>query len=89
MSLYRRNPKRDAVERPIIETLEARGYSVFQISGTGIPDLLVSKNGAQWIAEVKRPKGRHTPAQDKFRLLWTGGPIRVLRSTEDAWRFPL
>lgn len=86
--LARLNARRDANERPIIETLQARGYSVFQISGKGIPDLLVSKNGSAWLVEVKMPKGRWKPAQVTFRERWTGPPLHLVRSTEDAWLFP-
>lgn len=88
MSLSRRNAKRDANERPIIQTLEARGYSVFQVSGKGIPDLLVSKGGVEWLVEIKRPKGGYTKAQIEFRERWTGPPIQCLRTTDDAWSFP-
>jgi len=88
MSLHRQNPKRDAVEREVIQVLEKRGYAVFQISGRGIPDLLCSKLGSCWLVEVKRRKGKLTPAQIEFRGKWTGEAIRVLRSVEDALAFP-
>lgn len=86
--LARHNAKRDATERVIIETLEARGYAVFQISGKGIPDLLVSKLGYSWLVEAKAKGGKLTPAQIKFRERWTGEAIRILRSSEDALSFP-
>jgi Holliday junction resolvase len=88
MSLHRQNPKRDAVERDVIKTLEARGYAVFQISGTGVPDLLVSKLGSCWLVEVKRRLGKLTAAQEQFRSRWTGEAIRVVRSRDDALAFP-
>lgn len=41
MSIHRKDAKRDANERQIIEALKAAGCSVQQLSGKGLPDLLV------------------------------------------------
>lgn len=84
----RLNAKRDHNEREIIQTLEARGYAVWQISGTGVPDLLLSKHGKFWLAEVKQAKGKYTPKQIQFHTRWTGPAIPCLRSVEDALKFP-
>jgi hypothetical protein len=87
--LARLNAKRDANERAIIQTLEARGYSVAQVSGKGVPDLLVGRGGRQvWLVEAKAQKGTLTPAQVKWREKWTGPPPITLRSVEDAIAFP-
>lgn len=90
MSLHRRNPRRDGNERPIIDVLEARGFSVTQISGKGVPDLIVGdgRTGKMWLVEVKQPKGCYKPAQNEWRIKWTGPPPVCLRSVDDALKFP-
>lgn len=87
MSLNRRNPRRDINEAIIVEALEARGFHVDRISGAGIPDLLVSKHGSQWLIEIKRPKGKYTPAQVQWRSKFKGPAPRVLRTVEEALKF--
>lgn len=84
----RLNARRDGNERPIIEALEARGFCVTQINGKGVPDLLVGKNGCQWLIEVKQPKGKYNAAQQLWRERWTGPQPWCLRSVEDAMKFP-
>lgn len=89
--------QRDGNERPIIEALEAQGFHVAQISGVGVPDLLVSKQFAStwpgcatrlcWLVEVKMPKGKYKPAQIAFQEQWQGPPIITLRSVDDALKF--
>ena len=68
MSLHRRNPRRDANEKPIVEDLQARGYDVTRSSGKGAPDLLVRKRwwmkGLSLNVEVKAPKGKRTKSQE-------------------------
>lgn len=86
--LARLNPRRDGNERLIIEALEARGYSVTQISGKGVPDLLVSKAGHSWLVEVKQPKGKLNPAQQLWRERFQGPAPIILRTVEDAMQFP-
>lgn len=88
MSLNRRNPRRDTNEAIIVEALEARGFHVDRISGAGIPDLLVSRHGSQWLIEIKRPKGKYTPAQVMWRSKFQGPTPRVLRTVEQAMKFP-
>jgi hypothetical protein len=88
MSLNRRNPRRDTNEAIIVQALEARGFHVDRISGAGIPDLLVSKHGSQWLIEIKRPKGKYTPAQVQWRSRFQGPTPRVLRTVDDALAFP-
>lgn len=89
MSLFRRNPRRDANEKPIVAALEAQGFVVTRISGSGVPDLLLCKGGQMWLAEVKMPKGRFKPAQLAFQHRWSGPPILTLRSIDDALRVQL
>ncbi len=94
MSLHRRNPKRDGNERIIIDALEAQGFCVMPISGTGIPDLVVTirthgRQGPMWIVEIKQPKGTYTAAQNLWRSKWSGPAPITLRSVDDAMRFCL
>jgi Holliday junction resolvase len=84
----RLNARRDENERPIIETLEARGFSVSQINGKGIPDLLVSKHGCMWLVEVKRVKAKYNAAQIQWRSRFQGPPPRCLRTVDEAMVFP-
>lgn len=80
----RLNARRDSNERIIIEALEARGFHVDQINGAGIPDLLVSRHGSQWLIEIKRPKGKYTAKQVIWRSRFQGPPPLVLRTVEEA-----
>lgn len=88
MSLHRRNPRRDSVEPIIVEVLEKRGYQVDRVSAPGFPDLVISKRGEMWLAEVKRPKGRFSAKQVEWRARWQGPSPHCLRTIEDALRFP-
>jgi len=85
----RHNARRDRNEPEIVEALEAMGFHVDRISGKGLPDLLVAKAGRMWLVEVKTPKGTFKPAQNKWRIKWTGPAPITLRSVEDAARFML
>lgn len=90
MSLHRRNPRRDANEKLIVDALRAQGFHVTRISGAGVPDLLVAKAGGFLrLAEVKTLKGRFKPAQLAFAESWPGPPIITLRTVEDALKFQL
>jgi Holliday junction resolvase len=84
----RLNARRDQNERIIIEALEARGYSVSQINGKGIPDLLVSKRGQMWLVEVKQLKGKYNEAQVQWRSRFQGPTPHCLRTVDEAMRFP-
>lgn len=86
--IARHNARRDENERIIVEALQARGFHVDRVSGAGIPDLLVSRHGSMWLIEIKRPKGKYTAKQIQWRSQFQGPPPRVLRTVEDALRFP-
>lgn len=85
----RHNARRDGNEKAIVEALEAQGFVVDRISGKGLPDLLVSKAGRQWLVEVKMPKGVFKPAQIEWRQRFRGPAPITLRSVDDALRFCL
>ena len=87
MTLARHNPARDKNEREVIDALRGmkpNGCSVERISGAGVPDLLVGYMGHTLLREVKGPKGKLTPAQRGFFNGWTGCPVVIVRSGEDA-----
>ena len=97
MSLHRRDAKRDANERLIVETLQKRGFHVDRVSAPGFPDLVISKMvhtaiagwiPSMWLAEVKRPRGKYTAKQIEWRGKWQGPTPHCLRSVEDAIAFP-
>lgn len=81
--LNRYAAKRDANEAEIIEVLERMGCHVEQISGPGLPDLLVSRAGRWYVAEIKTANGRKTKAQNKFAEA-AHAHVEVLRSVEHA-----
>jgi hypothetical protein len=71
--------RRDANESSIIEALRHCGCEVYQISGRGVPDLLVFREGQFYPMEVKTATGKRTQAQQ-------GMPWPVVRSVADAIR---
>lgn len=83
------NAKRDANEPIVVQALEAQGFNVVRISGRGVPDLVITKGGQAWFCEVKMPKGKLNAHQQQFKARWTGPPILVLRTIEDALRVQL
>ncbi len=88
-SLHRRNPRRDGNELELVRALEAQGFVVDRISGTGLPDLLVSKAKQMWLCEVKQPKGKLKPTQIAWRARFQGPTPIILRSLEDCAKFML
>lgn len=83
--------KKDANHAAIIGALRDCGVPVYDLSdaGRGIPDCIVWV-AEQWrLVEIKNPKtgyGRRglNRVQRKWLDQWTGGPIIILRSVEDA-----
>lgn len=71
--------RRDANEPDIIKALNLVGCDVWQISGRGVPDLLVYREGQFYPMEVKTATGKRTQAQQ-------GMPWHVVRSVADAIR---
>jgi hypothetical protein len=84
VSIHRRNAKRDDNEQAIVDRLRQLGAQVTRLSGEGVPDLLVAWRGISRVAEVKRPKGKLTPAQVTFHAKWNGEPIPILTDADDA-----
>ena len=68
--------KRDASEPAIIEALKAVGCKVWQLNGSGIPDLLVKRRGKLFALECKSGKAKLRDSQsDEFP---------IVRSAEEA-----
>lgn len=88
MSIHRRAAKRDANEPEIVAALESLGFAVTRLSGEGVPDLLLSRAGDWYVAEVKMPNGRLKPAQIAFSQKHTG-PVPIFRTRADvaAWEW--
>ena len=64
MSLARRAARRDDNERAIVDALKAHGATVVQLSGRGVPDLLVGYAHEVWVLmEVKATRGDLTDDQ--------------------------
>ena len=61
----RTKAKRDWNEPGIVSALEAIGVTVYRVSMPGLPDLLTHQRGVWLPIEVKRPRGRLTPAQQE------------------------
>lgn len=78
--------KRDQNEHEIIRALELAGWSVFPVSDTGLMDLLCIRRGVIRLLEVKGPKGKLTPAQEKTfaRIRAAGGEVKVVRTPAEA-----
>lgn len=80
--------KRDANEPEIVRALELAGWTVIPISDTGVMDLLCIRRGVIRLLEVKGPKGKLTPAQEKTfaRINAAGGTVHVVRTPAEALR---
>ena len=86
MTLHRRNPKRDQNEADIVNALARAGAFVSQLSGEGMPDLLVIFRGNIYLVEVKAPKGKLTPAQIEYhaRALNEGVKVNIAHTPLEA-----
>ena len=80
----RHDAKRDENEPEIVNKLQELGFSVHRLN-TPL-DLLVGYNGMNYLIEVKMPKKKLTPAQQKFIPGWKGQYL-IVYSVEDAIRF--
>jgi Holliday junction resolvase len=78
--------------RAVKGLFEAYGFGVVRMppsiytSGKGIPDLLVMKEGRVWFVELKTPRGKLSPHQERFRMFceYYNVPYIVIRSLEEA-----
>lgn len=86
----------DANQKEIVSFLRRIGAEVFDTSsiGGGFPDLVVCFRGQNLLAEVKNPKTYHGKAglsknQKEFASRWLGGPVHVVKTSEDALKMCL
>lgn len=86
MSLSRIAVRRDTSEAGIIAALKAHGFSVQQLSGKDIPDLLIGKWGVTKVAEVKTGKAKLEEGQANWWAEWNGNPLILLRTVDDVHR---
>jgi hypothetical protein len=93
MSRYPR--RRDENERAIVLELRARGATVEQLDGKGLPDLLVGYAGRTYLIEVKQEHGKQgahmkktadglRPSQSDWWAAWKGAPPIVVTTPADA-----
>ena len=68
----------------IIKAFAALGCSVFDLSnvGGGLCDLLVGLVGVNLLVEIKKPKGKLTPAQTDFFRDWKGQKAIITTQAE-------
>ena len=91
MSINRYAARVDGNQKAIVDALERIGAKVWCI---GRPvDLLVGFRGVTVLMEIKMMTGTlnprpedHTPAQKRFLLDWTGGPVSTVTDIEGAIR---
>ncbi len=83
-------PKLDANQEEIVRLLRQCGCSVQSLAsvGSGCPDLLVGRQGRNWLLEVKdgsryASQQRLTPLQAVWHEAWRGQVVTV-RSREEA-----
>lgn len=86
MSLPRFAARRDEAEGPIVDALEACGFTVERISKRNVPDLLLGKSGITRIAEVKTDDRPLSEGQAQWWSDWRGNAPIVLRTVEDVLR---
>lgn len=80
---YKRKTDVNHVE--IIKELRAANFTVVDLSavGSGIPDLLVSRNKRTYLVEIKSTTGILNTLQKEFRKSWQG-KIYVVRYKTDV-----
>jgi Holliday junction resolvase len=84
----------DENHREIVDALRAAGCSVLSLAamGSGVPDLLVARNGHMWLVEVKKRGARGNLSSGAARSLkgqteWAEswrGPVHFVDSVEAA-----
>jgi hypothetical protein len=83
----RRRAKVDANQAAIVEALRALGCSVQSLAttGEGVPDLLVGRDGANYLLEVKNRKarGKLNERQRAWHGAWRG-QVAVVRNVGEA-----
>lgn len=75
----------DETQREIVQALRKCGCSVLSLTtiGNGCPDLLVGIGNRNVLLEIKSGDGKLNALQQTWLLSWNG-PVRVVRSVDDA-----
>jgi hypothetical protein len=74
----------DGNHHEIVAALEARHCRVQRLAeGGGVPDLLVSRGGAMWLLEVKRPGESVNSLQAHWHQRWDA-PVYTVRTPADV-----
>jgi hypothetical protein len=85
--------KVDKNQKSVVDALRKVGASVQSLAsiGKGCPDLLVGYHGILYLMEIK--DGSNVPSkqlltndQKKWHEAWTGSPVYVVRSIDQALR---
>jgi Holliday junction resolvase len=71
--------RRDGTEAEIVAALRQVGATVFQLSGAGVPDLLVGFRHRWHVLEVKSKRGKPTVLQSQH-------PVPIVRTPEEAFK---
>jgi len=87
MTAFRQAAKRDDAEPAVIEAFRAAGASVVQLSGTGLPDLLVGHKGVTHLVEVKTGNKRLRQTQVDWIRDWRGEAPVTVRTAPQARRW--
>lgn len=85
LDMARRAARVDDNQTGIVLALRGHGCTVQSLApvGAGCPDLLVGYRGANYLLEVKQPRGQMTPAQVEWHTLWAGS-VHVVTSPREA-----
>jgi hypothetical protein len=87
LSIHRRNARRDANEPEIRQALKDIGANVYQVSGKGLPDLIVIFRGRAFLLEVKTETGELTdPQSDFMKANADCEMVGVVRNVDEALR---
>jgi hypothetical protein len=82
----RQRARIDVNQPEIVAALRAAGAAVASLAavGKGVPDLLVSRAGVNYLLEVKAsPRSKLTPDEAAWHAAWQG-PVAVVYSVEEA-----
>ena len=79
-------PKRtDSTQASIFRAWRQVGATVQSLHtvGDGAPDALVGFRGMNYVAEIKTPRGRLTPAQVRWHRDWRG-QVAIVETVDEA-----
>ncbi len=80
--------RKDANQKVIIDCLKKLGYSVLELDDVknGCPDILVGKNGNNYLIEIKTEKGKLNELQQKFIERWNTR-VYIIKNIDEAIEF--